>query len=262
MKKFMTILATLAVALMLVGCAKLGDVQTYGTKWKKTFILNGTKPEVGEDDNSRGFAALSASKKCWKISTTIKVPKGDDNIVSAEGKKSVIGLAFDVHETKENNKSYYDFVLVGVKPSDGQFYVEKYTKISKDDLKEDMITEQSAIGNATRNNSTGASFTDCDGKTSGNWASSTVDIEEDDESYSWTITVTQDTAGTYIVKNGNKELGSYTRSLTNEETKSTDKKAYGQIFTYGNAPYGTKIKAIFESDKTATVGLFAEEEDF
>ena len=105
MKKIMTILAALAVALMLVGCAKFGDVQTSGTKWKKTFILNGTKADIGDNEFSRGFVALSSSKKCSEIETTITLPKGNDNIFSVGNKKSVIGLAFDVHLTKKGNNA-------------------------------------------------------------------------------------------------------------------------------------------------------------
>jgi hypothetical protein len=264
MKKIMTILATAMVALMLVGCAKFGDVQTSGTKWKKTFILDGTKASVGDNQYSRGFSALSSSKKCSEIETTITLPIGDDNIFEASGKRSVIGLAFDVHITTVQGKDYYDFVLVGVKPSDGEFYVEKYERISKDELKEDMITIDSAINGATEDNASGPSFTSLDGKSSGqNFVTSKkVNITTTAESKSFTISVTQTSKGVYVVKNGETTLGTYDRhdDLSSEETSAG--KAYGQVFTYGNAPKGTKIKAVFESDKNKTVGLFADEEEW
>ena len=256
MKKIMTILAVTAVALTLVGCPKLGDVQTSGTKWKKSFGLDGTKSTVADGQYSRGFAALSSSKKCSEIEATITLPVGDDNIFEAGGKKSVIGLAFDVHETKVDNKTYYDFVLVGVKPSDGGFYVEKYENISKEELKEDMITPDSAINGATYNAASGAKYTSLDGKGSATWASGTVSIDSTEESKSFTISVTQTTKGTYVVKNGTKELGRYTRAAASGEND----KIFGQIFMYGNAPKGTKIKAVFEADQDKTVGLFADDE--
>ena len=46
----------------------------------------------------------------------------------------------------------------------------------------------------------------------------------------------------------------------NENKALGTKKAYGQVFIYGNAPKGTKIDAKFASNKDKTVGLFADEE--
>lgn len=263
MKKIMTILAALAVALMLVGCAKFGDVQTSGTKWKKTFILNGTKADIGDNEFSRGFVALSSSKKCSEIETTITLPKGNDNIFSVGNKKSVIGLAFDVHLTKKGNNDYYDFVLVGVRPEDGAFYVERYENIAKAALQEDMKTEDQTINGAILNADSGPKYTSLDGKSNDSfWASGNVSITDTEESKSFTISVTQSAKGVYVVKNGNKTLGTYNRSTNLSLDENSEGKAYGQIFQYGNAPKGTKIKAVFESDKNKTVGLFADEEEW
>ena len=104
MKKIMTIIAAAAVALTLVGCANFGDAQASGTKYKKTFTLDASgdiKDSTGAAAAyARGFVALSASKSCSEIETTITLPK-DDNIVEASDKRSVIGLAFDVHVTND-----------------------------------------------------------------------------------------------------------------------------------------------------------------
>ena len=259
MKKIMTILATAMVALMLVGCAKFGDVQTSGTKWKKTFNLDGTKSTVHSGEYSRGFSALSSSTKCYEIETTISVPMGTnpENIVVSGDNKSVIGLAFDVHVTKNaQNKDVYDFVLVGVKPSDGGYYVEHYTGVLKEKLKEDMITNEPTIG---------GTYTEVAAETNG-WAG-TVAVNNagtnvNEVGYQWTIKVTQQTPGTYKILINGQEKATYTRALTSAESSSNEGKAYGQIFTYGNAPYGTKIKAVFESNKDTTHGLFADEEEF
>lgn len=275
MKKIMAVIAAAAVALTLVGCANFG-AKTSGTKWKKTFKLDATDTEKLKDADgteanyARGFAALSSSKKCNYIETTVTLPAKEKdkaaNIFTASGvSPAVIGLAIDVHETTVNNKKYYDFVLVGVRPSSGEFYVEKYENIAKDDLKESMITNDKAIGGASETAAAGAAkYTSLDGKSTGasfvSGKKVTVDTNEAGDK-SFKITVTQDTAGTYVIKNGNTKLGEYTRALTDAEKASTAKLAYGQIFMYGNAPKGTKLTAKFDSNKDATKGLFADEDE-
>lgn len=286
MKKFMTILAVTALVLTLVGCASYGDAKASGSKWRKIFKLDATTEKKDVDGkvakNVRGFVALSASKNCSNIETTITLPVKDaENITVVKdagannGNYTVVGLAFDVHVTKDaNNKEFYDFVLLGVQPSTGHWYLEKYMNIAKDDLQEDMNTNQSTIGNATyvaneRTAEAGkASWTSLDGKGNAVFAGSTIKTFDaatvQTDGYSWTVSVTQDTAGTYVVKVGTKELGKYTRALTAEEKADTNHKgkAYGQVFMYGNAQAGTKINAKFRSDKEKTTGLFADEEEF
>ncbi len=286
MKKIMTILAAAAVALTLVGCANFGDAKATGTKWEKTFNLDATKEKKDADGNVaknvRGFVALSTSKNCSKIETTITLPMKDAKNIPVvteaganQGHYTVVGLAFDVHVTKDaNNKEFYDFVLLGVQPSTGYFYLEKYVNIAKDDLKEDMNTNQGTIGNAvyaakeSAVEAGKASWISLDGKGNSTFASSNIKTFDPatvtTDGYSWTVSVTQDTAGTYVVKVGDKKLGEYTRALTDAEKADTkhDGKAYGQVFMYGNAQAGTKINAKFKSNKEATAGLFADEEEF
>lgn len=277
MKKLMTVLATALVALTLVGCTALGDAKTSGTKWTKTFKLDATgelKDAAGNKaDFSRGFASLSTSKKCSAIETVVTVPVTDakKNVLSiptsTAGKNAVVGLAFDVHLTKITKENatkdlpegteVYDFVLVGVKPADGFFYIEKYVNVKKENLKESMITKADTIG---------GTYTPLAPETSG-WASKspikTIDPNTfATEGYSWKIGVTQETAGTYVIKLNGTEYAKYTRPLTDAEKASKDGKAYGQVFLYGNAPEGTKFQAKFASNKDATVGLFADEEEF
>ena len=264
MKKIMTIIAAAAVALTLVGCANFGDAKASGTKYKKSFSLDATG-DIGADALfARGFVALSASKGCSAIETTITLPK-DDNIVATNDGYSVVGLAFDVHVTKDaNNKEFYDFVLVGVQPKTGYYYVEKYENIAKDDLKESMNTKDKAIGGATATAAAGAAkWTSLDGKGTKSFVEKDVKAAKEDGSYEWTVKVTQDTAGAYVVAiNDIAAAGAYTRTLTEAEAASKDKKLVGQVFMYGNAPKGTKIKANFNSNKDKTTGLFADEEEF
>ena len=254
MKKIMTIIAAAAVALTLVGCANFGEGKATGTKYKKTLSLDATgdlKDSTGaEMSYSRAFMALSASKNCSEIETEITVPLVNDKKEEVSTiAASVIGLAFDTHLTKNaEGKEFYDFVLVGVRPATKEFYIEKYENISKDELKESMVTKDGAIGGAvkaTSSNTDKARWTSCDGKTSGAYASTKIDTNAGDvqkladEGYKWTVTVTQATAGTYKVAINGKELGEYKRDLTDKEKD----KAVGQVFMYGNAVKGEKFTA-------------------
>ena len=264
MKKIMTIIAAAAVALTLVGCANFGDAKASGTKYKKTFSLDATGELKDADGNaatySRAFSALSTSKKCSAIETTITLPKGEDNVFISDKDnpnthkkyQAVVGLAFDVHLTKNDaGEDVYDFVLVGVKPGDGGYYIEKYTGVKKDDLKESMKTNEGSIG---------GTYTPVQGAAETNGWAGTLTLPTDGDT-TWKISVTQETAGTYKVLINDVVKGTYTRELTDAEKADTKNgKAYGQIFLYANAPTGTKIKGTFESNKDKTVGLFADEE--
>lgn len=257
-----------AAAIVLTGCANLGDAKTSGTKWSKTFKLDATgdiKTAEGEDAlYSRAFAALSASKKCSAIETEISIPvvdkKGNPVSVVATTTPSyaVTGLAFDVHLVDGK----YDFVLVGIQAATGRFYVEKYSGVSKDKLKESMMTKDGNID-------TEATVVSCDGKAA-NAAyvtgkafpiTSAEDLADPEKGYSWKIGVTQETAGTYVVKINDEKVATYTRELTADEKKEDEAKAYGQIFMYGNAPKDIKFTAKYKSNKDATVGLFADDEE-
>ena len=274
MKKIMTIIAAAAVALTLVGCANFGEGKATGTKYKKTLSLDATgdlKDSTGaEMSYSRAFMALSASKNCSEIETEITVPLVNDKKEEVSTiAASVIGLAFDTHLTKNaEGKEFYDFVLVGVRPATKEFYIENYENISKDELKESMVTNEKAIGGAveaTSSNTDKARYTSCDSKKTGAAFSSTKidtnagDVQKlADEGYKWTVTVTQATAGTYKVAINGKELGEYKRDLTDKEKD----KAVGQVFMYGNAVKDEKFTAKFNSNKDKTKGLFADEEEF
>lgn len=228
-----------AAAIVLTGCANLGDGDLGGTKYKKTLTLDAT--EITEK-YSRAFAQLSTSKKVKAIETEISVKAADCTSLT----KSVVGLAFDVHLTKDSEgKEFYDFVLVGLKPADGFYYVERYKNVSKDALKEDMKTNEGTIG---------GTYTAICPEVSG-WSGTALNVKDGDD-YKWTVKVTQD-AGVYTI-NVNDKSYTYTG-----ETKDDDGDAIGMVFLYGNAPKGEKFKAAYNTnkDKKATIGLFADDEE-
>ena len=84
---------------------------------------------------------------------------------------------------------------------------------------------------------------------------SEVETEDGEPAHAFTVTVEQDEAnkGTYTIKIGDKKVGTYVGTIKND-----DGYAIGGAGAYANAPVGTIVKATFESDKKATVGLFAE----
>lgn len=262
MKKIMAVIAAAAVALTLVGCANFGAGKTSGTKWSKTFKLDATgtiKDAEGNDATySRGFAALSTSKKCSAIETVVSLAKTDAkgntlNITKNDAdKKSVVGLAFDTHLTKDSSgKEFYDFVLVGARPSDGRWYVERYVNVPKDDLKESMNSTKGTMG---------GTYTALASEGNDGYAGTLTGYNKEDE-YTWTVKVTQDVAGTYKIFINDNQVATWKRALTEDEGKAKDPKAYGQVFVYGNAPKDTKINAKFTSNKKTTVGLFADEDE-
>lgn len=257
-KKILLGAAVAFVAATFIGCAGFGDVQASGTKMNKTIKLDATGDDVKDGEYKRGFQQVSVSKECYAIASTVTVDvskdaKGNENsIISTKDKNAVVGLAFDVHKTKNtDNKEAYDFVLVGVKPADGYYYVERYTDVLVEDLKEDMTTNKTTIG---------GTYTALVTETSG-WASKPITIAKDkDGNPTWDIAVSQDTKGTYVVKiNGSKvcEYKGKTISEGKEQEKSKDYAA-GSVFAYANCPKGTKVKANFKQDKDATLGLYAE----
>lgn len=263
MKKIMAVIAAAAVALTLVGCANFGAGKKTGTKWSTTFKLDATGAIKDADGNdatySRGFAALSTSKKCSAIETVITMPKQDKkgntlNITkNADDKKAVVGLAFDTHLTKDSSgKEFYDFVLVGARPNDGRWYIERYVNVPKDDLKESMNSTKGTMG---------GTYTALASESTDGYAGTLTGYDKEDE-YTWTVKVTQDVAGTYKIYINDVQKATWKRDLTEAETKDTKNgKAYGQVFVYGNAPKDTKINAKFTSNKDKTVGLFADEDE-
>ena len=86
MKKILAVLAAAAVALLLVGCPNFGDVETSGDKWEENFKIDATgelkdgdgNALTGDSQYARGFVALSASKSCTEIETTITLEPDED----------------------------------------------------------------------------------------------------------------------------------------------------------------------------------------
>ena len=286
--------ALIAASIALVGCGMSeGDLDGKGSKWERTITKDST--EVGVEEASpaygRAFSQLGTGEKVQSIKTLVTVyTDGIDGLVVDQGDKyylqapegarvgdkvdgkevsavhGVVGFLFDLHKTKAktdaaDGKSYkagdtlYDFVIVGYRSSDKGFYVEKYNNVAEGSMDAYVTTTSFGddviyITEETKNKPYYVyDYKDC------------VEVEktEDGENvHKFTVTIEQaeENKGTYTIKIGDKTVGIY-KGLVDTEKNGTGY-AIGGAGAYVNAPVGTIVKATFESDKKATVGLFAE----
>ena len=286
--------AITAAAVAFVGCGMSeGDLDGKGSKWERTITKDSTTVGVEEASPAygRAFSQLGTGEKVQSINTLVTVytdgidglvvdqgngyylqaPEGakdgemvDDKKVSAV--HGVVGFLFDLHKTKANadaadGKSYkagdtlYDFVIVGYRSSDKGFYVEKYYNVVEGSMDAYVTTTSFGddviyITGETKNKP----FYVYDYKNCVE-----VGTTEDGENvHKFTVTIEQadENKGTYTIKIGDITVGTYEGTVNSE--KNGTGYAIGGAGAYVNAPVGTIVKATFESDKDATVGLFAE----
>lgn len=282
MKKLLIGAAMLAAVFAFTGClGDIGEGSKSGTKYNKTMIVDATtntfmeKAEKAEVDEKpailyrRYFSELSTSKEVAAIETTITINKKESIETATTEKRAdavnaVVGLAFDVHKTEDD---VYDFVIVGVKPVDGYFYVERYTDIAKakanaGETDDGFDTTDGALGAYT------PIVTEVKG-----WAANPITFTEDkDGNKQFTVKIEQTTPKTYDILINGKKVGSYNGTVFNAEpVESNDGKdkdtfadvgkwAVGGIGMYANCPEGTKLKVKYSSDKAKAYGLFIDEE--
>lgn len=282
MKKLLIGAAMLAAVFAFTGClGDIGEGSKSGTKYNKTMIVDATtdtfmeKAEKAEVDEKpailyrRYFSELSTSKEVAAIETTITINKKESIETATTEKRdsavnAVVGLAFDVHKTEED---VYDFVIVGVKPVDGYFYVERYTNIAKakanaGETDDGFDTTDGALG----------AYTPVVKEVNG-WAANPIKFKTDkDGNKQFTVKIEQTTPKTYDILINDNKVGSYNGTVLNKEpVESNDGKdkdtfaqvgefAVGGIGMYANCPEGTKLKVKYSSDKSKTYGLFIDEE--
>ena len=279
MKKIMTILAALAVALMLVGCAALGKGFTSGTKWKKKMTVNGTNITT---TYRRFIKPLSTSTKVSAIATTIVVDKTKSTLSVGSGtdqKNVVVGLAFDFHNHGTTTNPEYDFVLIGFAPATKLFYVEKYSNVSKANASTadtDMAEDQEDLGETgfDTDASSMADYLSFDGsfpmklqtsQIANDWKTAPTDSydKDGDNGFEIYVQVAQSatTKGTYDIYLGSQKVATYTPQ-ENANYKDANGYRVGKAAVYANSPQGTKVVATYISDKTKTTGLFVDDEDY
>lgn len=189
----------------------------------------------------------------------------------------VAGLIFDMHCTKDSEDKKlktYDFALIGYRPYDNGFYIEKYSGVTADlfeaatnagSFKDADLGITDTVGTgkpayvyaddhdakdfATKGDSwvkawEGKLGKDDDGKDYGDKA---VALKQ------FTVKITQETKGTYKINIAGKDF-EYTPEA-NEAYTNKDGYRIGGAGYYVNAPLGTVINANFNSKNDGTVGL-------
>lgn len=276
--------ALIAASIALVGCGmNEGDLDGKGSKWERTIEKDSRKVGVEKASPAygRAFSQLGTKETVQSIKTLVTVytdemdgwvletakdskeytvaKKGDskvdenDKTINATEVHGVVGFMFDLHKTKVDGDTLYDFIIVGYRPSDKGFYVERYANVPEGSM-DDYVTT-GGFGDATNfftNTSPSIAFE----KETYDSAVTTETTEDGENVHKFTVTIEQEEAnkGTYTIKIGNKTVGTYKGIVTDEKSGY----AIGGAGVYANAPIGTIVKAKFESDGDATVGLFLE----
>ena len=160
-------------------------------------------------------------------------------------------------------KISYDFVLLGIQVSTGKYYVERYTNVPENAMK-----DPTSLGSLW----SGVNATTCkflDGKNDGVYSDKvpyctnalTLKEETDEEGNKYKtldVEITQETKGTYVMKFGGKTI-TYTRDKNDKDKK--DGTLIGGAGVYSNAPLGTIAIINSHVDKDNTEGLYEEVEE-
>ncbi len=198
---------------------------------------------------------------------------------------AIVGLIFDMHQTKvkeENEygkiitRKYYDFILIGYRPYTKGFYVERYKNIPEDVF--NISTNDSSFLDLTGNDveflvsTTGATTSPTKFYIS-DYEVDTSFIEEfkgslgkDDNGVDYpydvdlqriTVTITQETPGTYHISLLGQDFYYTPSNDFAEHPDWYNKKGYriGGAGYYLNAPVGTDVKVNFNSKNDITRGL-------
>ena len=310
MKKIMTIIAAALVALTFVGC-QMADLNkdlnakqagtkknltvsvSYpgpGAKYQRGWKQLGNKETVQaletkitiDTSNTTGYVTESADKKTYT--------KADADATGKIAVNAVVGLIFDLHETKkketvdgkEVTNKYYDFVLIGYQPTNKQYYIERYVDIPAKAFSE--ATSDSAFADASTfitdtkttffynpvsdKNNPSPDQTKAKAyvtETNGKLPKSEEDGAEEGKTavalQTLTIKITQEVKGTYVIDLGDGKTWEY-KPEANADWTNKEGYRIGGAGYYVNCPVGLSTTAHFNSKKDNTIGLNADEEEF
>ena len=257
--------AITAAAVAFVGCGMSdGEGDLDGSKWNATMTVDATTEsgnEMAEDAVYRRYWKQLGSKEgVASVDSVIKIDFNEAILKNDADKKVVVGYIFDLN-INPTNEELIDFCLLGFQPATGMYYFERYTGVPK-------VAEGSLD---TDNTVLGGECESLDGKTSGNFVN--VSDKDLNNMYVFTkvgeeitavevkISVTQETPGKYVVKVGNKVVGSYERDLSSKYTDDIDGTKYlvGGLACYANVPKDCKVVVNYQQNKDTLKGaLFAE----
>ena len=233
------------------------NAKVSGTKTDKTMELDAS--DLADGHFLRAFEQLGTLEQVSAITSTLTFNKNDVN------NESVVGYAFDLNndkdETGKDISDSYNFVLIGFRPSDGKYYLERYKEVSMKANKGEVTN--SAIGDKYISYTTSTSGWTTNYGTHSDWKASPTGFYTIDEDNNITlkIEITQTTDKTYAIKVGSQNIGSYTReSDVSDVNLSDDGKAHGGVALYANAKPGSKFKVNCKTDANTVVGKWVAEE--
>lgn len=279
-----------------IGYRNLGNSKLYKRVWKQlgTFeTVQSLQTKISIDMTKVQGVASSDDQETWVAGAG----------ANQRNTRAVVGLIFDLHETKtieigeegaKTKKKLYDFVLIGYRPATKGFYVEKYTDVPADAFdaasNDSSFSDAEGIGVEYIPSTTGKVTSktkfyignDNQGNVVAEDGVDTTLIEtvnaplgkgEDEslfktkaeavEQQQFTVTITQETPGTY-----NINLLGLDFVYTPEKTEDTPKKWYnskgyriGGAGYYVNVPVDTEVAANFNSKNDITKGLEEEVEE-
>ena len=270
-KKILLGLVATAAVLALASCKMgAGEGETEGNKWDLTMTVDATesaKTPLEEGKTYRRFwKQFSTSEKVAEITTTITIDMAEQVYTSGA---FVSGLIFDLNKNATDDK-LVDFNLIGVNPNKKEFYVERYTGISKQD-KESLDSSEGSLVSAlptpvAAKNLETVSWTGKESK-KGSFGYALTDkmySVSDKGVVTCVVTISQ-TNKKYSVKLGDVTVAEYDASAsTNTWSTKKDKKdveyAVGGIACYGNAGKGNKLVVNYTTDKETVTGKLEAEE--
>ena len=264
MKKIMTLLAALAVALMFAGCADLaGTGSATGLKTNKTVNVDATATAKIplEKNYRRCIKQLGNSEKVSEITTTITFKEEDcifdGEEINNETSHAVIGYVFDLNKSPNKPKDtsterWRDFYVFGFCPSTKKAYIEHYYDVN---FKDELDVNEGTVGSR-----------DDEMLGDGGWSAVsdsyyTVQEVNQKKVYTLVVTVKQDTAGQYTFELGGHQIGKASKASVSKCHDESTGLNIGGVAAYVNCPKGTKVKANFKTEQSSVTGTFFAEED-
>lgn len=294
MKKTRIVLVgALVLALALIMGCKMGagDGDLKGTKWDSTLTIDGTDSakEPLVKDYRRYWKQLGTKETVTKIQTTISIDREQSVVSNADNtKNATIGFVFDMHKyqaiTDGGSEGYtyakgddlVEFVLLGIRPSDGAAFLEHYYDIpakgiTTEDGKQNFDTDLKSLVPLTSTDSyVDGAWTD-GSNTYGFSASETkgfiVESKKGDKVTAQELTIkVEAVSGKYEISlkkadNTFQKIAEYTPATYDKAVSTTNQGIpQGGVGVYANVPKGCKLVASYVQDKDNTVGLYVEEE--
>ena len=247
----------------LTGCKEESDGgDADGNKWELNVTVDATTDasDYADAANASGdgtvtkkryFKEITSSSKVAAIETTIKV-NTSNTLKTTNGVYSAVGYMFGYNKNSDNT-SKRDFYLLGIKPTNGTngvYYLEKYVGVDGKSSEATGWTKEKSMGTYSSYIDYGATTAKDDSPSDDETAIKTAPDTTTEVGYSiYTITITQETPGTYVVKLNGDTLATITDN-THTSTIDGEDYATGSVCAYVMAPEGTKVEATYAVDKS------------